>query len=133
MEKKLVIIILLLFTVTISGCTFKTDSDQTFGEKAPAKTSDLYLLNTSSDHYDQNGTQYYYVWGYVGNKADKGASNVEITAKFYDESGKLIGTNKTSPYKPKVVPPAGKSYFYVGIKDQNVSIVKYDLSLDIKK
>ncbi len=97
MDKKIIVVLLILFVVLISGCTFKTESDQTFGEKPNATLQDLYIVNSTGDHYDRNNTKYYYVWGYVGNKAGNEASNVEITAKFYDANGKLVGTNTTTP------------------------------------
>lgn len=133
MDKKIIAVLLILSVVLISGCTFKTESDQTFGQKPNATLEDIYIVNSTGDHYDQNGTQYYYVWGYVGNKAGNPASNVEITAKFYDASGKLVGTNTTTPYRPKIIPPEGQSYYYAGFKDPNKTIVKYELSLAIKK
>jgi len=118
--------------VALSGCTFKTQSDKTFGEKPDAGLNDLYIVNSTGEHYDENGTLIYYVWGYVGNNGGNEAPNVELTAKFYDESGKLIGTNKTVPEQPKVIPPEGQSYFYMGFKDPNRTITKYELSLAIK-
>ncbi|MDO8870308.1 MAG: FxLYD domain-containing protein [Methanobacteriaceae archaeon] len=129
MDKKILIILLILFTVTISGCTFKTESDNTFGQKPNATNNDLYIANSTGDHYDRNGTQYYYVWGYVGNNAGNQAPNVQITVKFYSENGTLIGTNTTAPNKPKIIPPEGQSYYYAGFKDPNKTITKYTISL----
>ena len=117
--------------VSISGCTFKTESDDTFGQKPNATINDLYIVNSTGDHYDQNGTQYYYVWGYVGNKAGNQAHNVQITVKFYSENGTLIETNTTTPYKPKIIPPEGQSYYYVAFKDPNKIISNYTISLAI--
>ncbi|MDP3034085.1 MAG: FxLYD domain-containing protein, partial [Methanobacteriaceae archaeon] len=79
----------------------------------------------------RNGTQYYYVWGYVGNKAGNQAPNVEITVKFYSENGTLIGTNTTSPTRPKIIPPEGQAYYYAGFKDPNKTISNYTISLSI--
>ncbi len=129
MDKKIIIIILILFTVTISGCTFKTESDGTFGQKPNATINDLYIVNSTGDHYDRNNTTIYYVWGYVGNKAGNQAPNVQITVKFYSENGTLIGTNTTSPNKPKIIPPEGQSYYYAGFKDPNKTINNYTISL----
>lgn len=133
MQKNIFIVLIILCMVALSGCTFKTQSDQTFGEKPDAGLKDLYIVNATGEHYDENGTNYYYVWGYVGNKAGNEAPNVQITAKFYDENGTLVGTNTTTPYKPKVIPPEGQAYFYAGFKDPNKTITKYELSLAIKK
>lgn len=133
MEKKIIPVLLILFVVLISGCTFKTESDQTFGEKPDAGLKDLYIVNSTGDHYDRNNTTYYYAWGYVENKAGNEAPKVQITVKFYDENGTLVGTNTTTPYKPKVIPPEGQAYFYAGFKDPNKIITKYEISLAIKK
>ena len=133
MDKKILIILLILFTTTISGCTFKSEADQTFGQKPPATTNDLYVVNDTGDHYDRDNTTFYFVWGYVGNKAGNEASNVLITAKFYSENGTLIGTNSTAPYRPKNIPPEGQAYYFVGFKDPDRLITKYELSLEIKK
>ena len=132
MNKKIIVILIVLFMVSISGCTFKTTADKTWGEKEPAKSSDLYVVNSTGDHYERNGTMYYYAWGYVGNKAQKSASNVEITVKFFSENGTLVGTNKTSPYRPKSIPSEGQSYFYAGFKDPDQKITKYEIELAIK-
>ncbi|MDP3484199.1 MAG: FxLYD domain-containing protein [Methanobacteriaceae archaeon] len=131
MKKNIFIIIIILFMVAISGCTFKTESDNTFGQKPNATINDLYIVNSTGDHYDRNGTQYYYVWGYVGNKAGNQAPNVQITAKFYSENGTLIGTNTTSPTRPKIIPPEGQAYYYAGFKDPNKTISNYTISLSI--
>ncbi|MDO9045574.1 MAG: FxLYD domain-containing protein [Methanobacteriaceae archaeon] len=129
MKKNIFIILIILFMVAISGCTFKTESDTTFGQKPNATIKDLYIVNSTGDNYDQNGTQYYYVWGYVGNKAGNQAPNVQITAKFYSENGTLIGTNTTSPNRPKIIPPEGQSYYYTGFKDPNKTISNYTISI----
>lgn len=131
MRKNIFIVIIILFMVAISGCTFKTESDNTFGQKPNATINDIYIVNSTGDHYDRNGTTYYYVWGYVGNKAGNQAPYVKITAKFFSENGTLIGTNTTAPYKPKVIPPEGQSYYYIGFKDPNKIISNYTISLSM--
>ncbi len=133
MDKKIIVIMLILSVVLISGCTFKTESDQTFGQKPNATLQDLYIVNSTGDHYDRNNTTFYFVWGYVGNKAGNPASDVEITAKFYDASGKFVGTNTTTPYRPKIIPPEGQAYYYISFNDPHKIITKYELSLSIKK
>lgn len=115
--------------VAISGCTFKTESDSTFGQKPNATINDVYIVNSTGDHFDRNGTQYYYVWGYVGNKAGNQAPNVQIKVKFYSEKGTLIGTNITTPYRPKIIPPEGQSYYFVRLEDSNKTITNYTISL----
>lgn len=132
MNKKIITILIILFMVGISGCTFKTTSDKTFGEKEPAKSSDLYLFNITGDHFDRNGTLIYYVWGYVGNKAQKDASNVTILVKFLSENGTVIGNISTSPKRPQNIPAEGKSYFYTGFKDPKQQVTNYTIELSIK-
>ena len=129
MKKNVFIVIIILFMVAISGCTFKTESDTTFGQKPNATINDLYIANSTGEHYDRNGTQYYYVWGYVGNKAQNPASNVQITVKFYSENGTLIGTNTTSPNRPKIIPTEGQSYYFTRLQDPNKTITKYTISI----
>lgn len=132
MYKKIIILLLILSVVTISGCTMDTEAERTFGEKNPATTEDLYLVNATGEHYDRNGTMYYFVWGYVGNRAPVPAPGVEITAQFFSENGTLIGTNTTTPYRPSTIPEEGESYFYAGFRDPDQKIASYKLNLSIK-
>ena len=132
MNKKLIILLLIIFTVLISGCTFKKESDDTFGQKPNATIDELYVVNSTGDHYDRNGSQYYYVWGYVGNKGGYEATNVKITIKFFDTNGTLVGTITTAPYDPKKIPPEGQAYYYARFKDPNRTISNYTISLSIK-
>jgi hypothetical protein len=123
------IIAAFLFIIT-SGFTFKTEVDKTWGQKDPATIKDLYIVNSAGNNSDDDyGTNYYYVEGYVGNKAQSSASNVIITAYFYDEKGTLIGTNKTTPDRPQKIPSEGKSHFFVDFKDPNNKIVSYKLKI----
>ncbi len=132
MSKLIIILLIILAAVSISGCTMDTTAEKTFGEKDPATSEDLYLVNATGEHYDRNGTMYYFVWGYVGNRAPVPAPNVEITAQFYSENGTLIGTNTTTPYRPKNIPEEGESYFYAGFRDPDQKIASYKLNLSIK-
>ncbi|MBU4535944.1 MAG: FxLYD domain-containing protein [Euryarchaeota archaeon] len=132
MSKKLIILLLILSVVAISGCTMDTEAEKTFGEKDPATTGDLYLINATGDHYDRNDTMYYFVWGYVGNRAPVPAANVEITAQYFSENGTLIGTNTTTPYRPSTIPEQGESYFYAGFRDPDQKIASYKINLSIK-
>lgn len=131
MKKNIFIILIILFMVAISGCTFKTESDSTFGQKPNATINDLYIVNSTGDHFDRNGTQYYYVWGYAGNKASNQAPNVQITVKFYSENGTLVGTNTTAPTRPKIIPPEGQSYYFTRFQDPNTIITNYTISLSM--
>ncbi|MCK9150764.1 FxLYD domain-containing protein [Methanobacterium alcaliphilum] len=136
MDKKFLVMFIILSMVVvpaISGCTIKNKSDKTWGEKEPAKLSDLYIINSTGDHSDRNTTFYYYIWGYIGNKAKSDASNVEITAKYYDKNGTLLGNTTVSPYNPKIVPALSKSSFYITFEDPDQKIVNYTLNIVIKK
>lgn len=121
----------IVLTAQMSGLAVNTTANSTFGEKPPATTSDLYIVNSTGDHFDRNGTSYYYVWGYVGNKAQLGASNVQITAKVFDEYNNSIAVNSTSPYRPEVIPAEGESYYYLGFEDPERKIVRYELNVAI--
>ncbi len=125
-------IICLSYFLATSDIQFKSESNSTWGSKPPATLQDIYIANSTGEHYEVDNTTYYFAYGYVGNKAQKAASNVTITARFYDENGTLIGTNKTTPYKPKNVPPEGTSYFYIGFKDPDRKIASFKLELSMK-
>jgi hypothetical protein len=127
-----IILFSILFIVAISGCTIKATANSTFGEKPPATTGDLYIANSTGNHFDRNNTTYYYVWGYVGNKALKDASNVEITADVFDENDTLIATNNNASLKPETIPTEGQSRFYLRFEDPERKIVRYELKIAIK-
>ena len=90
MLKKSIIIILLLLTaiISISGCTTKTATNGTFGEKSISIDS-IYLSNNSTTgNYTYNGTEYYYIDGYLVNNNPYDAFNIIVNSTAYDANGK---------------------------------------------
>lgn len=118
-----------VFIVAVSGCTEKRATNGTWGEKAPATADSLKILNSTADTYEYNGTNYYYVEGYIQNNADSDASNVKMIATFYDASGKVVATNDTAYLKPATIPAAGQSEFYVDFEDPNNNIASYNVNI----
>lgn len=123
------ILVMFIFIVAVSGCTEKVATNGTWGEKAPATTDSLKIINSTADHYDYNSTTYYYVAGYIQNSADSDASNVKIVTTTYTASGKVFATNSTAYIKPATVPATGQSRFYVRFEDPNNSITSYDVKV----
>ena len=69
MANKSIIIILLLIAVivAISGCTSKTAPNGTFGEKTVSISNITIVNNVTNGTYEYNGTNYYYIDGFVKN------------------------------------------------------------------
>ena len=129
MLKKVIIILIIMFIVGISGCTIKNSANETFGEKKPVGAESLFIVNSTGEDYDYNGTIIYYVWGYIGNNGGEQSKNVNVTAKVFDSNGKLIATNSTTNLDPKTIPPKDNSYFYIGFNDTNKIIANYTLNI----
>lgn len=132
MMKRSILLILLLFTaiVTISGCTTKTATNGTFGEKEISLNSILISNNTTSDRYTtDNGSVYYYIEGYVINNNKYDAFHVKINATAFDVNGNVVATNDSVYLNPNSIPGNGVSYFYFEFPDPNNSIVRYDVKL----
>ncbi len=87
------------------------------------------IINSTADHYDYNGTTYYYVAGYIQNSADSDASNVKMVVTFYDASGNVVATNGTAYIKPATIPATGQSRFYVKFEDPNNEIASYNVNI----
>jgi hypothetical protein len=125
------IIAAFLFIIT-SGFTFKTESDKTWGQKDPVTIKDLYIYNSTGKTDEYNGLSYYYIQGNIGNKAQLFATNVMVTAKFFDSNGNLVGTNTTSEFYPKKIPSDGISKFYIYFDDPEKKINSYKLEISMK-
>lgn len=123
------ILVMFIFIVAVSGCTEKKATNGTWGEKAPATADSLKIINSTADTYEYNGTNYYYVEGYIQNSADSDASNIKMVVTFYDASGKVVATNDTFYIKPATIPAAGQSEFYVDFNDSNNNIASYDVNI----
>lgn len=123
------ILVMFIFIVAVSGCTEKKATNGTWGDKAPATADSLKIVNSTADHYEYNGTNYYYVKGYIQNTADSDASSVKMIATFYDASGNVVANNNTAYIKPAAIPAAGQSRFYFGFEDPNNRIASYDVNI----
>jgi hypothetical protein len=133
MLKKSIIVILLLLTVitAISGCTTKTATNGTFGEKTVSINSILISNNTTADTYNDtaNGNEYYYIDGYLVNNNSNDAFNVRVNATAYDANGNVVATNNSAYLNPTTIPAKGVSRFYVDFPDTNNNIVRYDVKI----
>jgi uncharacterized membrane protein len=132
LKKSIVMILILLtFIVGISGCTTKTATNGTFGEKTVSINSILISNNTTADTYNDtdNGTEYYYIDGYLENKNSNDAFNVKVNATAYDANGNVVATNNSAYLNPPTIPAKGVSEFYVEFPDTNNNIVRYDVKI----
>lgn len=129
MIKKIIIIFLVITLVGISGCTMKNRVNETFGEKKPVGAESLFIVNSTGEDHDYNGTTTYYIWGYIGNKAGEEAKNVNITAQVFDSNGKVTASKSTTKLDPKNIPPLGNSYFYIGFNDSKKIIANYTIDI----
>lgn len=130
MIKKTIILFIILLVVGISGCTMKNSVNETFGEKKPVGAESLFILNSTGENHDINGTTYYYVWGYIGNKGGEQSKSVNITVKVFDGNNKLLATNSTINLRPgNSIQPQGNSYFYVRFNDSKKMIANYTIDI----
>jgi hypothetical protein len=133
MFKKSIVLILILLTVIvgISGCTTKTATNGTFGEKTVSINSILISNNTTADTYNDtnNGNEYYYINGYLVNNNSNDAFNVKVNATAYDANGNVVATNDSAYLNPPTIPAKGVSEFYVDFPDTNNNIVRYDVKV----
>ena len=131
MFKQSIIVILLILTgiIAISGCTTKTATNGTFGEKTISLDSILISNNTTADTYTYNGTEYYYIHGYLLNNNSNDAFKVKVNATAYDANGNVVATNDTAYLDPTTIPAKGLSEFYVEFNDTNKKIVRYDVKV----
>jgi hypothetical protein len=127
----ILILLMVIVLVGVSGCTEKKATNGTWGEKPTVTTDSLHLINITADHYDYNGTKYYYVEGYIQNTAENDATNVNIITTAYNASGKAFATNETAYIKPTNVPAMGQSEFYVNFEDPNNEIVNYTVKVTV--
>lgn len=129
--KKYSIAILLLFTliVGISGCTTKTASNGTFGEKVVSINSIYISNNTTANTFNNNGTEYYIIEGYLDNNNSNDAFHVMVNASGYDSKGNLVATNDSAYIEPPSIPAKGLSSFYIQFNDPNNTIVRYNIQV----
>lgn len=131
MFKRSIIVLILLVTaiVSISGCTTKTATNGTFGEKIISIDS-IYLSNNSTTgNYTYNGTEYYYIEGYLLNNNSYEAFHVKVNSIAYDIDGNVIATNDSAYLNPVSIPGKGVSYFEVEFNDSSHNIARYQINV----
>lgn len=132
MKKNYYILIIILIIITgISGCTTKTASNGTFGEKTVSVNSIYLANNTTSNIYHKlsNGDQYYFIKGYLINNNSNDVVKLKISTTAYDEKGNVVATNENASINPSSIPAKGISEFYVEFPDNNSNIVRYDVKI----
>lgn len=127
MSKNYLIILLLIIIIGVSGCTTKTATNGTFGEKSISISNITEANNTTSDHYDYNGTQYYYIDGYMKNNNNYDVFNVKFNATAYDANGNVVAINDTAYLNS--IPSKSLTEFYIDFPDPDSKIVRYDLKI----
>ena len=131
MFKQLIIVILLILTATvaISGCTTKIAPNGTFGQKIISLDSIYLSNNTTSGNYTYNGTEYYYIEGYLVNNNSYDVFHVTVNSIAYDADGNVIATNDSAYLSPVSIPGDGISQFYVDFNDSSQKIVRYQINI----
>lgn len=132
MGNKLLFIIifsLMLITVVNSGCIKDTTANSTWGEKKISLDALKIANNTTAGNDTYEGTNYYFIEGYVLNNNPFNALEVEMKSTFYAANGSVVTTNNTVYLEPKTIPANGMSYFYFEVADPNKLIVKYKIDI----
>lgn len=124
---RIVIFILLVITVSISGCTTKDAANGTFGERT-ISLNKFEISDINADLYEYD-TTYYYVEGNITNKNDIDAIDLKMEATAYDENGTIVDVNKSPYIDPKVVPALGVSYFYFDFYDPDKRIARSEVKI----
>ena len=63
----ILILVLLAVIVSVSGCVSKTATNGTFGEETISLSNMTIVDNVTNGTYQYNGTNYYYIDGFVKN------------------------------------------------------------------
>lgn len=130
MVKKYAIFILLILVViiSISGCTTRNATNGTFGERTISLDA-IEILNSTSEHYEYNGTNYFYIEGYLQNNNKYDAFNIKMKVIAYDKDGNIVVTNDSVYLEPKNIQGGGQTYFSFEFIDQDQIIERYEIQL----
>jgi hypothetical protein len=132
MTKKSWFAVLLLFAVivSVSGCTSKTAPNGTFGEKTVSLSNITIVNNVTNSTYQYNGTNYYYIDGFVKNNNPYDAFDLKMKATIYDANNSVIAVNDNPYYYNNgPVPAGGEMEFEFEFVDPNNQIDHYSLQL----
>ena len=132
MTTKSLITVLLLFAVivSISGCTSKTATNGTFGEKTISLSNMSIVNNVTNGTYQYNWTNYYYIDVFVKNNNPYDAFDLKMKATIYDANNSVIAVNDTPYYYVAgPVPAGGEMEFYFEFNDPNNLTASYSLQL----
>ena len=127
-EYFLVILILLTIIAGISGCTTKTATNGTWGEKKLSLDAITVSDNTTGNRSVTNDTRYY-VSGYIINGNQIDALNVKLKVTTFDAQNNTVAVNDTPYLDPKDIPANGNSYFYARFDDPDKKIVKFKVEI----
>ncbi|WP_414468877.1 hypothetical protein [Methanobacterium sp. ACI-7] len=132
--KKVLCILLLFTTISVSGCTINKESQQTWGERELASLSTLNIINSTSEYeyYEENGINngYFCIYGEIKNNYGDDAFNIKIRGVGYDKKGNIVASNKSGEYmSPRTIPANGVSSFAIYIYDPRKKIVDYKLEI----
>lgn len=132
MKKITSLLIIFLLTVGLvfsSGCIKTTEANNTFGEKKISMDSLEVVNNTTAGNFSYEGTEYYYLYGYIKNNNPIDAIDVKMKAIFYSANGSVVATNKTVYIDPNIIPANSETDFYFEVKDPERIIVKYKIDI----
>ncbi len=131
MFKRSIIVIILLLTaiISISGCTTKTATNGTFGEKFISVNSIYLSNNATADNYSYNGTEYYEIEGYLVNNNPYDAFNVIVNSTAYNANGSVVATNNSAYLDPTIIPLMVHLIFMWNLMILIQKIVRYDVKV----
>ena len=130
MFKQYLIVIFILLTIIagISGCTTKTATNGTWGEKNFSLNSITVSDNTTGNRSMTNDTRYY-VSGYLINGNPGDALNVKLKVITYDSQNNTVSVNDTPYLNPTDIPSNGNSFFYARFSDPDKKIVNFKVEI----
>lgn len=127
-EYFLVILIILTIIAGISGCTTKTATNGTFGEKKLSLDAITVSENTTGNRSETNDTRYY-VSGYLINGNENDALNVKIKVTTFDAQNNTVAINETPSLDPDDIPVNENSRFYARFSDPDKRIVNFKVEI----
>ena len=124
----LFLVLLIISTVSISGCETKT-ANQTWGEQKVSPDLIKTSNNTTGEFKERNNTGYYVVTGYLINQNPGEAFDIKMNVSGYDANNTLVSSNTTPYINPKSIPGRGQSYFGARLKDPEHKIVRFEVKI----